>query len=150
MPGGPRPKPEGTRTGHGSIKSTKALLPADSMVKADIPPLPAHPLGVKWHVLALKTWADLWHSPMASQYVEADVAGLFRIVVLTQAFMTTPTASISAELRQLSFNYGLSPMDRRRLQWTIVKTEDALQDAVTRRERRAKQTISGDPRDALK
>jgi hypothetical protein len=87
---------------------------------------------------------------MASQYVEADVAGLFRIVVLTQSFLATPTPAISAELRQLSFNYGLSPMDRRRLQWTIVKTEEAVTGAERRRGRAASAVIDQDPRDVLK
>lgn len=150
MATGRRPKPEGMKAGHGSIKSTKALLPAGANLEAKVPPLPQHPLKEKWHPLCIKVWEDIWHSPMASQYLEADIPGLYRIVVLTQSFMTAPSASTSAELRQLSFNYGLSPMDRRRLQWTILKTDEALQDAEVRRSRRSERVIPGDPRDVLK
>lgn len=148
MPGGRPPKPPGTRAGHGSVKSTKALLPVDGNSDKPVPPLPPHPLGEKWKPLAVKTWEDVWHSPMASQFVDADIPGIFRLVVLTQSFLTTPTPAISAELRQLSFNYGLSPMDRRRLQWTIVRAEEAVEQAEKRRSRAAT-IISGDPREVL-
>lgn len=151
MAKGRPPKPEGMRAGHGSIKSTKAILPADANLTVPPPPLPAHPLGEAWHPLALKTWLDIWQSPMASQFVDADIPGIFRIIVLTQAFMKTPTTNISAEIRQLSFSYGLSPMDRRRLQWTIVKADEALDAAVKRKARtKDKNVIDLDPRDALK
>lgn len=150
MPRGRPPKPEGMKAGHGSKASTKALLPADANLTRDPPPLPPHPLGAKWHALALKTWFDIWQSPMASEYVEADIPGLFRIIVLTQSFLSFPSAPISAELRQLSFNYGLSPMDRRRLQWTIVKTAEAVTGAERRRGNAAKAVVNGDPRDVLK
>jgi hypothetical protein len=142
------PKPPEQRAGHGSVKSTKAILPVDANADKPVPPLPPHPQGEKWKPLALKTWIDLWHSPMSSQYVEADIPGLFRMVILTQAFLNQPTVGVSAELRQLSFNYGLSPMDRRRLQWTIVKSEEAVAQAETRRSRAAR-IIDGDPREVL-
>lgn len=129
-------------------KSTRALLPAESRPVVTPPKLPAHPAKEKWHALVVKFWADVWRSPMSNEYLEADVHGLFRMAVLTQAFITHPTVQVSAELRQLSMSYGLSPIDRRRLEWTVAKTAEAVEGVERTRAKRGR-VINNDPREAL-
>ena len=144
---GPIPKPDTIRQRQNK-KSTRAVLAATSRQIAVSKTMPAHPLKEKWHPLARAFWVDVWASPMASQYLEADLHGLFRMLVLTDRFMKEPSVSVSAELRLLSQLYGLSPIDRRRLEWTVAKTEDAVQAVEQRRTRRAR-NVTNDPREVL-
>lgn len=127
--------------------ATTALLPAEAKPIVATPKLPAHPEKKAWHPLAKQFWADVWTSPMASQYVEADVHGLIRMLILTDAFMREPSVSVSAELRLLSQNYGLSPIDRRRLQWTVAKSEEAIEQVERKRARQGR--VVNDPRGVL-
>ena len=54
----------------------------------------------------------------------------------------------AAEIRQQGVRFGLSPIDRRRLQWEVEKGEQAATRTETRRHR---QDAAGkDPRDVLK
>lgn len=145
----PGPLPKKPELKQGKVKrSTRALLPAPTTAIADQPKLPEHPLGEKWHKLTLEFWAAVWRSPMATQYLEADLYGLFRMAVLTDWFFKVPTINVSAELRQLSMSYGLAPIDRRRLEWTIAKTEQAVEQVEHKRARRGR-IVDGDPRETL-
>lgn len=146
MPG-PAPKNPATRQRRNKSASL-ALLPAEAKPLVTAPKLPAHPEKKAWHPLAKQFWADVWASPMASQYVEADIHGLFRMLILTDAFMREPRVSVSAELRLLSQNYGLSPIDRRRLQWTVAKSEEAVEQ-VERKRAKSGRVVPSDPREVL-
>jgi len=144
---GPLPKNPALKQGK-SKQSTRALLVAETHPLKGAPKLAAHPAGEKWHALVVKFWADVWTSPMAGEYMEADVHGLFRMAVLTQAFLASPSVPVSAELRQLSMQFGLSPIDRRRLQWTVAKSTEAV-DQVERTRARRGRIVENDPREVL-
>lgn len=144
---GPLPKSSAVRQRKNKAAS-RALLPPERRRLVSSPQLPTHPDREKWHPLARQFWTDVWRSPMASQYLEADLHGLFRMLILTDLFMKEPTVPVSAELRLLSQNYGLSPIDRRRLEWTIAKTEDAVREIEHKRAQRAPM-VSVDPREVL-
>jgi hypothetical protein len=81
-----------------------------------IPIRHAHPQTRAW-------WADVWNSPMAGQYVDADKHGLMAMCLLVEDFWTAGSAKerreLAAELRQQGVRFGLSPIDRRRLQWSL-------------------------------
>lgn len=66
----------------------------------------------------------MWRSPMVSEWLEADIKGrLHRLLLLVEQYHHEPTAALDAQICRNESALGLSPMDRRRLQWTIEKTE---------------------------
>ena len=48
-------------------------------------------------------------------------------------FMNDPTSKNHAEVRIAQQAYGLTPYDRRRLEWTVEQTEDAKERGAQRR-----------------
>ncbi len=119
--------------------STRATLTDDGK-RRKARPLPKHR---EWHPLTRAWWRDVWQSPMAGEYVKADIHGLYRLLELVERFWRKPSISLSAEIRQLGMCYGLSPIDRRRLQWEVERLEK-------RRRPTPRSFGAGDPRDALK
>ena len=115
--------------------STKATLtvPKDVFV----PPLPeqfsAQGDMVPWREETLDWWDDVWASPMANEFVKADFHGLFRLAMLVDVFYCDPTSKNHAEVRIAQQAYGLTPYDRRRLEWTVEQTEDAKERGAQRR-----------------
>ncbi len=146
MPG-PAPKHPSVRARRNKT-STAATLSAVHDVQA--PPLPTR----LWHEQTRAWWRDIWASPMAPEFDKSDKHGLFALAVLVDDFWRTEDAKlrkeIAAEIRQQRTAFGLTPIDRRRLQWTIEQAEDA-QDRGTRRREAAPKAVSkaADPRAAL-
>ena len=75
-------------------------------------------------------WDSVWRSPMASEFLDVDRrGGLYLIADLYQARWTADSASaianISKEIRLQEARFGLSPIDRRRLQWEVARGEEA-------------------------
>jgi len=56
---------------------------------------------------------------MASQFTDADVPALERLLALVDAFWREPKVKLAAEIRQTEAHFGLTPLDRMRLQWKI-------------------------------
>lgn len=148
MPG-PAPKPAGTRTRRNKA-STSATIQADASIVA--PELPPH----SWHPMTLDWWRALWASPMAPEYDDSDRHGLFKLAMLQDDFWTANTAKerkeASAEIRLQEQRFGLSPIDRRRLQWEIEKSEEAVERGSKRRGSGRPPAKSGgtDPRAVLR
>lgn len=146
---GPTPKePSILRRPH--KMSTKATLRA--VEDFPVPPLPdriddAEP----WHPLTLDYWDRIWASPMGPEYDNSDFHGLVALAELVDLFnyATSPALKVklSAEIRQQRQAYGLTPMDRRRLQWTIDQGEAAEDRTVKRRNSKA--TASAPEADAV-
>lgn len=144
-PRGPAPKPAHLRQ-RANKKSTHATieaLPADS----EIPTIP-NPDGREWHALTLQAWEHAWRSPMASQWLETDRDALGRLALLWDQFYNRPGAGVMAEIRLQEQRYGLSPLDRSRLQWEVNRGDEAERE---RQRRTHPPTMSvGDPRKLLK
>lgn len=149
MPG-PAPKDPSTRARRNKM-STASKIKADPTVKA--PDLPA---SVTWHPMVGQWWRDLWASPMAPEYDESDRYGLFELAMLRNDFWYADSArerkDAAAEIRLQDQRFGLSPIDRRRLQWEIERTEEAQQKGSRRRAAANKPEArkGGDPRAALR
>lgn len=112
--------------------STAAVLPADSVDSAVVAPdLPERADG--WRVETLEWWADLWAAPMAAEYHSSDRHGLFRLAALIDNYWREPCAKTHSEVRLAQKDYGLTPYDRRRLEWTIEATEKAKTEGAKRR-----------------
>jgi hypothetical protein len=136
MPG-PPPKAAGARARRNK-SSTAAVIKRDPKVRAPkLPPHPAAEDGRDWHVQTLAWWKDVWKSPMAPEFDESDRHGLFALAMLVDDFWSTGSArlrsQIGAEIRLQGVRFGLSPIDRRRLQWEIERTEEAVTRGSRRR-----------------
>ena len=127
--------------------STRASLGAEELPRKRAPRLPELD-GKCWHVMTRAWWRDVWHSPMAAEYVRADEHALFRLAVLINEFWGNPTKELASEIRLQQQAFGLSPIDRRRLEWTIGQAEGA---SSKRQRRQAKETDAAeyDPRSVL-
>ena len=121
MPG-PLPKDPALRQRRNK-SSTRATLHVDGATRKRAPSLPARAEGLSWHVLTRSWWHDVWHSPMAVEYLRADVHGLYRLATLVDIFWVRPSATVAAVIAHQEQRYGLSPLDRRRLEWIVEKAE---------------------------
>ena len=122
---GPPPKPSALRQRRNRV-STAATLPAPGTASGrQAPPLPARGRDVTpWHPETLVYWALIWASEMAGEYLDADVPGLVALMKLQDRF-NYGDQSVAAEIRLQRQCFGLTPIDRRRLQWETGKVEDA-------------------------
>ncbi len=140
------PKPAGVRQRR-NRSTTAATIKADPNITGPDLPFEAHSLTASW-------WADIWSSPMAPEYDDSDRHGLVMLAVLVDAFWTADSVDaklkLTAEIRQQSQRFGLSPIDRRRLQWEIERTEAAKATGARRRAATAKSAKPpADPRSIL-
>lgn len=139
---GPAPKPAAIRQNR--TKKYGAATLESSEVPVDAPEIP-NPDGRTWHPLTLESWARAWASPMASKWLDTDKDGLGRLALLWDTFYKDPKIPAMAEIRQQESRFGLSPLDRSRLQWEIKRGEDA-----ERKRAPAPARTGGDPRKLLK
>lgn len=141
---GPAPK---KNPGRRNRSATKATL--DSQTKVRAPKLPTR----KWHSEARRWWKDIWASPMAPEFLDADQHALVRLAVLISDYWEAENAAarkeLAAEIRLQQQAFGLTPIDRRRLQWEVEKAEGARAKGKRRRQ---KDPVGDptDPRAALK
>ena len=145
MPG-PMPKDPAIRQRRNK-SSSRALLPAEAPIEK-APRLPAHPGGGGWSNMARRWWSDIWSSPMHYEYSSGDIPALFRLVLLVDMFWRTGKLDLAREIRMLEREFGLTPLSRRRLEWTVAQTEEAKDRHEHKRVRRAI-IIDGDPREVL-
>ena len=108
---------------------------------------PDLPKNLEWHSMTRRWWDDLWASPMRDEFLRVDVHGLFRLAVLIDRFWRGET-DLSAEIRLQGQLFGLTPIDRRRLQWEVARGEEA-EERRTRR-KPAPQVDTDDPRKGLR
>lgn len=112
--------------------------------KEDILPHEFDAIEAKWNDLTLAWWETIWASPMADEWVDADVPGLVALAFLVDEFWRTGNREIHAEIRQASREYGLSPLSRRSLQWEVIRVRRAERGAPPAKD--AVQTRRKDPR----
>ena len=135
----PPSKPAATRQRRNKT-STNAVLRVPEAGEITVPKLPR---VADWHAMTLRWWRDIWDSPMAPEFDESDIHGLFALAMVVNDFWnaTNPNdrQKASVEIRLQSQRYGLSPMDRRRLQWEIERTSEAQDKGAKRRREGAEQ-----------
>ena len=119
--------------------STRAVLPAERRERKRAPQLPRNQA---WHKLTRAWWRDVWRSPMASEYLEVDLHGLYMLAALLDRFWQAPSTALAAEIRQQRQCFGLTPIDRRRLQWELKRAE-----AVSRKQPRSMDQDESDVED---
>lgn len=128
---------------------TRATLSTEHDVKA--PPLPKREAGWDWQTEAW--WRDVWASPMAPEFHESDRHGLFALAALVDDFWRADSArdrtALASEIRLQRQCFGLTPIDRRRLQWEIERTDEAVDKGRKRRAAKPAEPV-GDPRSVLR
>jgi hypothetical protein len=140
---GPPPKPAHLRQ-RTNKKSGHAVLTFPDREKApDIP----NPDDREWHPLTLQVWGNAWASPMASQWLKTDIDALGRLALLWDDFYKTPDTKGMAEIRLQEQRFGLSPLDRSRLQWEVSRADEAESKSSRRVE--SKKRTGTDPRSVL-
>jgi hypothetical protein len=113
-------------------------------------------LAEVWHPKVVEWWKSVWQSPMASEYLTADMkGGLYLLAELHQRRWTEKETSVlvklASEIRQQEVRFGLSPIDRRRLQWQVEQGESATERTASRRQKKRLSELSTqDPRETLK
>lgn len=118
MPG-PLPKHQSQRRRRNKANPSAAVL-LDAGGRS-APPLPE----AVWSEEIISWWETIWSAPMASQYLDADVASLVRLARLKQSLLSDDVAfGVLAEIRQLEDRFGLSPLARRRLEWQIAEEDE--------------------------
>lgn len=123
MPG-PLPKDPAIRQ-RANRAATRATLPAEGRARRQkAPGLPPRAAGA-WHELTRAWWRDVWRSPMAGEYLKADLHGLYVLADLIDRYWTEPSVGLAAEIRLQRQCFGLTPIDRRRLQWEVERVEAA-------------------------
>lgn len=101
----------------------KAMSEAAGVLVKPLEPHDYDPAAIAWRPTTLAWWGVIWASPMAEEWVDADVPGLFALALLVDDFWTAPEAKVHAEIRQASREFGLSPFSRRQLQWEIKRLD---------------------------
>lgn len=115
---------------------------AEGLVQTEI-----YMVEVPWRLETRDWWESLWSSPMASEFHASDRHGLYRLAVLIDDFWQHPSTQANAEIRLAQKDYGLTPLDRRRLEWTIASAEKATDSRPSRKPKADKGDEGGpDPR----
>ena len=144
---GPLPKNPKTRQRR-NRESTRATFEDDGNARPKR--APELPRSMTWHPMTKAWWKHVWNSPMSEEYLWVDVDGLFRLAPLVNNFWMQggTDAKLAESISRQGAMFGLTPMDRRRLQWEVARGEEA-EERRTRR-KPAPQVDSDDPRKGLR
>lgn len=103
-----------------------------------------------WHPRTVKWWERVWSSPMASQYIDTDLDALERLCDAIEDRHRAKSANarreLDAEIRIREASFGLTQLDRHRLQW-IVPRKNPDEQPARPPERRPDRTA--DPRSVI-
>jgi len=150
---GPAPKPANIRQRQN--KKAGATTLSSGQAQQGPPLLP--PVRI-YQALTVEWWRKVWASPMAPEYLETDIDGLARLALLIDNFyilVNDPLAwgkakELLSEIRLQEARFGLSPVDRSRLQWEVQKGEEAqAKRQAAQQPKRSSAGAAGDPRALL-
>lgn len=144
-------------------RNTASTAAALSEATVAAPKLPKRPrvfddegdlVADDWHPETLAWWEDLWSAPMASEYHSSDRHALFLLAVLMDDFWLNPSTKLASEIRLQRQAFGLTPYDRRRLEWTIESAEESKDRGRQRKTSAPRGTVqpapAADPRSVLR
>lgn len=158
MPG-PTPKDPSVRQRRNKTTTAARLSAVPDVEVPDLPERMAYDpkadeyVERPWHPRTLAWWETVWASPMASEFLDADVEGLFLLAELEDDFHLARGAKeridLAKEIRLQRQCYGLTPIDRRRLQWEVERGEQAETAREKRRRARTAAPPTAVPADPL-
>lgn len=143
MPG-PNPKDPAKRARTNKAAS-RAVLTADERDATAVPDMGTLD-SEDWHPLTVAWWQDVWTSPMAKQFLSADKHSLYRLLLMVQEFWRRPNVELSKDIDKAQQAFGLTPLDRRRLEWVI---ENPAPKQPSTRDRRPANVVPINPLAAL-
>jgi hypothetical protein len=114
---GPPPKPAGLRARRNRVVGA-AVVSADDAGKVEVPALPEK--QTPWHAETLDYWREVWSSEFAGLYLGMDRPGLVAVFKLID-LVNYGQVEHMPEVRLQGARFGLSPLDRRRLNWEVGK-----------------------------
>lgn len=123
------PKDPSTRARRNRVAGARQLQVVEN---PEIPELPDD-AETEWHPMTETWWRDIWSSPMAPEFDSSDIHGLYVLAMLVNGFWREPTQALAGEIRLQRQCFGLTPIDRRRLQWEIDRGEEAEAKVQQRR-----------------
>lgn len=116
-------------------------LVGDDTPAPDVPEMPPPPATVKgegyWHSRTVEWWTDIWSSPMAPEWDDSDIHNVYVLAALYNDIWVATSAKArkeaATEYRLQRKDLGLTPYDRRRLEWTIEVAAEATERGKQRR-----------------
>ncbi len=142
---GPLPKDPKLRQRRNRVSTAATLREVPASERRRAPSLPKRSDSIAWHPVTRVWWRSVWASPMASEYLDADVKGrLYRLAILVDRFWWKPSVNLDAQICRNEADLGLSPIARRRLQWEVERVEE-----VTRNKRQSVAPQSSDDSRAI-
>jgi len=151
-------KDPSTRKRRNRAASAETFVVEPELVGGDGPAVPDLPsLGRRqWHAAVEAWWVEVWTSPFSSAYLGIDRAALEMLAVLLNDFWRAGNAreraQAAAEIRLHRRDVGMTPYDRKRLEWQVraAPAPDAPDDAAPEAGRwSAPEGPEPDPRVAL-
>jgi hypothetical protein len=136
---------QGKRRTPGAAK----LSPKPHGVEAPKLPVFKDPEGktIRWSPRTRAWWRAIWASPMAPEFLPSDTFALEMLARLEDEFDKAETPllrlKLAGEIRLQRQSFGLTPMDRRRLQWEVSRVAEKVE------KREQKRASKADPRAAL-
>lgn len=133
----PAPKKHSSTRARRNKASTAATLKADPAAgKRATPDLPERDMG--WHPQTVIWWADVWSSPMSDEWhPETDVHNVLAAAMhyddMWRAETPAERQKADAAFVKREAALGLTPYDRRRLEWTIETAAEARDRGQQRR-----------------
>lgn len=155
----PQPKKHPSTRARRNKASTAATLTTEAATgKRATPDLPDRVAG--WHPQTTQWWADVWSSPMSDEWhPETDIHNVLAAAMhyddMWRAETPAERQKADAAFVKREAALGLTPYDRRRLEWTIETAAEARDRGQQRRARGAAPAQSPqssgkpDPRAAL-
>lgn len=109
----------------GTKARLREILDADDN---DAPPLPDRPAG--WHAVTRVWWDAVWASPMSDEWhFETDVHNVYMAAMhyddMWNALEPSDRQKATIAYDRVVAKLGLTPYDRRRLEWTIATAKGA-------------------------
>jgi len=150
----PGPSPKNPKLRQRRNKDVTARTFEENKPLKGIPELPKR--RRKWRPETLTWWEDIWKSPMAPEFIQSDIHQLYILADLTDDYWRLPSKEtgkkkeLANEIRLQRQCFGLTPIDRRRLEWNIEKAESASAKGQKRRNQGRKvKNYKADPRTFL-
>ena len=114
---GPIPKRASVRQRR-NRKSTASVLGSTRQRRP--PALAPYDPDRAWDPRTRRWWRAVWASPMAVKYLGPDQEEMGALAILKDLFFKNPSAQLAGEIRLESARFGLTVVDRARLDWVMT------------------------------
>ena len=140
-----------------SVRQRRNSVTTAATLKVASRSVPEMPAGVDWHDMAAQWWEDVWSSPMSPEWDDSDLHNVILCAMLYNDIWMAETPrdrkDAAGEYRLQRKDLGLTPYDRRRLEWTIETASEARDKGEKRRSASRPNpapSAADDPRNGLK